>query len=516
MPRRAALLALCAAALGCQDYRFNPVGRCLIQPGQRRIQLEAFTTADILFVVDDSGSMAAVQQNLADNFSQFIDQLAAIQADRKARGLDALDFHIAITTSSVFTKNNTGATCGGSPLTCNISNPQAPAAPYSYACTSQGAACGDLVDHYYQCGATEWPGNGTAYPAGDFVAQAGNAKVLHFTKDLDYTQPGAGTLGSLIAQFKANIKVGDCGSGMEQHFEGSRLAVKKAFQLEGLSQASGVNPGEWGHPGAKMVLVWVGNEDDCSNPKDRLASLIYSGTPGSDVCTTESAKPLASQRLFKVDDYASFFLGLGRPLGAALIYPGTRNADGSFTPGDCSIGFGPGRRFKGLADGLRSGGVSTLEASVCDASFSTTLKEIADLVKPLEALTLPSQPAAGDLVRFRIVDGDRTVKVCAGPDVGQEWWFVDCPVGASGGVATGGTPAGSAPSKCIAIQKGGCEANPGQTYVAEYLGRVPAEGCPVGAGGAGACAAALGGTASAWTCEGATGQQGTCLCSTGN
>jgi len=510
--RRSALLALCAALAGCQEYRFNPVGRCLVQPGQKRVQLEGFTTADILFLVDDSGSMDPMQQNLANNFGAFISRLAATQQDRVLRGLPALDFHIAVSTSSVFIAQR--GSCAGSPLACTVPDPPASS---TTPCSSQGSACVGVVDHYYDvgngCTAGVAPGNGAAYPSGDFVARTGNPKVLHFTKNLNWAGgPTDPTIAPLVSQFAQNIQVGSCGSGEEQHFEGSRLALKKALRLDGLSQPADVPRSEWPHDGAKLVLVWVGNEDDCSNPKDPARALVYSGSPGNDMCSADQAKDPSQQQLYPVSEYASFFAGLGRAVGAAFIRPGDPGCN--CTSGNCQ-GYSSGARFKALATAFRGLGSSVVEGSICDASFATTLRQIADLATPLELLQLPSQPAAGVVTRLRIVDAtNRTVRLCDGPETTREWWFVTPEAG--GGCGSASTPtggSGTAPSTCVAIQKGGgCEASPGQAYVAEYMGRVPEEGCTVGASGAGQCAAALGGAAADWTCDGAAGQVGTCLC----
>ena len=102
---RAAVVVTLLAAGGCQDYNFNPVGHCLIQPGTKRVTLSDTSTADVLFVVDDSGSMAGEQQSLKDNFSRFIDVLATTNQARKAvtpTPLEAIDFHLAVTTTSDF------------------------------------------------------------------------------------------------------------------------------------------------------------------------------------------------------------------------------------------------------------------------------------------------------------------------------------------------------------------------------------------------------------------------------
>src|SRR5574341_1983819 len=99
MPRRilafATLFVLVAlGAWGCQQYNFNPVGSCIVQPGTHTVPLADITTADILFVVDDSSSMIPKQQALASNFSQFINALTTFNVDRVAKKLDAFDFHI--------------------------------------------------------------------------------------------------------------------------------------------------------------------------------------------------------------------------------------------------------------------------------------------------------------------------------------------------------------------------------------------------------------------------------------
>jgi Mg-chelatase subunit ChlD len=91
MPRpvRARALAafLAATAAGCQDYNFNPVGHCVIQPGSQRFTLSSVSTADVLFVIDDSGSMGGEQAALARNFDAFIANLDRTNAARASGGM---------------------------------------------------------------------------------------------------------------------------------------------------------------------------------------------------------------------------------------------------------------------------------------------------------------------------------------------------------------------------------------------------------------------------------------------
>jgi hypothetical protein len=524
----------CAAAVallaGCQDYNFNPVGKCIIQPGASRIKIANLSTADILFVVDDSGSMEPAQTNLANNFDAFIGSLAATQTDRLSKALDPLDFHIAITTSSIFENQAAGSSCTGG--TCTV-----PAfTPYhqqeQYACTPAGALCGDFMTvFHHRSGSTCVAGvsaDNTPYPSGDFVASTGSPKVLHFTKTLDWAHASTdSSIQALVQQFQKNIAVGSCGSSEEQHFEAAHLAVEKALAQNGLKQPADVLSTDWPHAGAKMVVVWVGNEDDCSNPgNDAASTIVLSGNPGNDTCTQNPDK------LTPVSTYADYFTGLGRPFGAAFIYSAvctTTNGVKTCAPSacDCSppqasgaCGQGAGNRFSQLSKAFQSKGISTVEASVCDSSFASTLQSIAELVKPPPGLTLPSQPAASQVALLRIESADqKTSRLCAGPAASDadraksDWWFVDCndPSSAVQG----------APTSCIFINHttGHCEPNPGETYVAQYLGLVPPPSATSPQGGCAAvsdCQAALGGTTNDWNCVIPTaGGRGTCVCNGG-
>jgi hypothetical protein len=150
--------------------------------------------------------------------------------------------------------------------------------------------------------------------------------------------------------------------------------------------------------------------------------------------------------------------------------------------------------------------VSVVEGTVCDAyppsSFGPVLAAIADLAKPPSSLELPTQPAARAMTSVRVVDvSGADVKTC---QAGTDWCFVECG-------ATNGACLATGTSRCIAINhtSGQCEANPGQTYAADYLGMVPAGGCATAAD----CATALGGTTSQWSCLIEAGMsRGTCSC----
>lgn len=569
--RRSLVLLAFSVLAGCQDYKFNPVGKCILQPGATRVTLSNLSSADILFVVDDSGSMQAEQTNLADNFGAFIDALAQAQQERALNGLEPFEFHIAVTTSAVFegwTFSNPG-TCGGSPLQCVVPDHYT-GATTSLLCSDQGVTCNDLVRNYQpvalctNLGRSYGVGkDGAPYPSGDFVADGSNPRVLHFTKTLNWKGGAADpTIAPLVQQFKQNINVGTCGSGMEQLLEGGRLAVQKALKMNGLSQPASVGATEWPHTGAKMVVVWAGDEDDCSNPNDPTRALAFpftnEGNPGDDVCTTDRDRAGGPLKLFSTDSYVDFFAGLGRPFSAAFIYSTTQNGCTtdpitkviSCEPGTCAcetpcpafcngvcgegarpgcdcLGKAAGKRLKAVSTGLRGKGYATLEASVCAADWSNTLKKIAELVVPPPDLQLPTKPAATQVTALRVESADgSSSRLCNGPaaddaattsPTGADWWFTDC---------KGGWQA--EPSTCIHIRHPAIARNPGtnhcgeaaagETYVAQYLGVVPPKdptsttnplgGCLT----ADDCVASLGGAAASWQCTASGTTRGTCLC----
>jgi hypothetical protein len=537
------LLVALAALAACQDYNFNPVGKCVIQPGAKRAEVEKIGIADVLFVVDDSGSMKPEQARLAANFSAFIDALAGVQKERVLNNLDPFEFHIAVTTSAVFEswEPSLGGqfSCQGSPLQCSVplANTYYGIQADNAACSNTGETCNDVINYYAfpsvplrLCSSTvtsdcchQGVGASRApYPAGDFVTLGDNSRVLHFTKDLDWASwPDSPQLTALVEQFQENINVGSCGSGMEQPFEAGRLALKKALRQDGLEQP--VLQSEFLHDKAKLVVVFVGDEDDCSNPNDGTRSLKFTfatSDPGKDVCITEQSKPVDQQKLFRITDYADFLTSLGRPFNAAFVYsakldtcekdgegnvvcdPGfcdcrcpthcltSGSGCGPTQPGDCfapssdsykCAGFDyelqPESRYHQLSRELRGrtadgSKVNTFEASVCEADWAQTLEGIAKLVAPPSGLELATLPADKDVVALSIQTADgNTRSVCDGPDETKDWWFVEC-----GDRVTVSAVA----TQCIKVSptpSAKCQPNPGETYIAFYLGRVPDAGC---------------------------------------
>jgi hypothetical protein len=445
-------------------------------------------------------------------------------------------------------------------------------APYNAACTSgctgapaSGNYCCDasnVVDPL-QCNPGISAGEYTLYPRGDFVKAATSLsgpppRVIHFTKDLFCTRDATGTacagpapasaaaaIQDRINWFKSNVLVGTCGSGQEMGLEAGRRALKKALRLDGLSQPAEVLPAEWPHAKSKLVAVWVGDEDDCSTPEDASAGVIMTPTAYPDACVVDGSLPVDQQKRYKLDEFSGFFTGLDRPLATGFIVSATGTPPPPDTnPNDCvdsscqaaicvdqscTSGTGlcggqaAGYRFIELAGGFTTKGSDVVVGSICSKAssstppdFSSILNRVADVVKQPSGLQLPTQPAAAALTILRIVGTDgKTRKTCSAPaPVGTtgaalndfDWWFVDVKD------LTGQTP--TTASRYIYINRSvrRCEANPGETYSADYLGLVPAGGCDTAVD----CEVALGVRKVPWVCQKEAGAaidaRGTCLC----
>jgi hypothetical protein len=373
---------------------------------------------------------------------------------------------------------------------------------------------------------------------------------------------GTGVGGASVG---GNVIVGTCGSGEEQALQAGRLAVQKAVagQQKDTYDATGkatwnatdrsaTASASWLHDKSKLALVFIGDEDDCSSPDDSARGVVMisnaqiPGTPGNDACTADSSSPNPKQ--FAVQEIVDYFAGLGRPLGAAFIASAAQTVCGrdlvsgeqllscapyasQCTPGVCLQencptagvcttdsttnfcgGQAGGFRLFGAADALRAKGADVVEGSICDSGFGEILNQVAEIVKPPSGLVLPTLPADGQITLLRIAKSDgQTRSLCKGPAPAgttgatlnqYDWWFTATRDGS-------GDPMAVSRYVFINHSTGHCEANPGETYSADYIAQQPAGGCTVRAD----CSNALGGQTADWGCYIAPGAQvGTCIC----
>ena len=191
----------------------------------------------------------------------------------------------------------------------------------------------------------------------------------------------------LVTKFQAAVLVGTSGASREQPFTAARRALEK-------SVPGGANEG-FLRPGAKLAVIFLSDEDDCSGTEPLL-----------DDRACQSERTASPSRLVPVQDVVSALSAGGtRELVAAAI---TGVAPGSLDlvcvtapvcgggpsvscPTCCTTAFYPGYRFVEL---LRSvGPASSRLASICDATFDQALRDFATVIL---SQTLPLDGAPAD------------------------------------------------------------------------------------------------------------------------
>jgi hypothetical protein len=281
------LLGLAALA-GCPDRTISEVNPSQGRVEYKDIPVNLNRNVDILFVIDDSGSMADKQNNLAANFPNFIDVLNTIQG-----GLP--DVHIGVVSSDMGSKSLDGGSVSG-----------------IGGCTPTGGKNGTL-----QLGM-----------AGGMVTDAfiSDIKLPDNTRQINYT-------GALNTVFGAMARLGAMGCGFEQHLH----AMRKALE-------NNANPG-FVRPDAFLAVIFIADEDDCSakakslfendgGPLGPLQSFrctrfgVTCDVGGADTGAMnnlgvkgECHPNDSSEHLAKVDDFVTFLKGL-KPDPSQVIVAG--------------------------------------------------------------------------------------------------------------------------------------------------------------------------------------------------
>lgn len=193
---------------------------------------------DILFVVDDSGSMQEEQENLANNFPQFV---SVLDKYRTSNG-SSLDYRLAVTTTGVnrvFKQN----------LLANWNLPTTTSGPTGLMLGRDGA---------------EGPDCGLDKPW------------------LESTD------SNVTDKFSCMAQVGTMGSGTEMPF----AALEAALGTDGnyKSRPGGPNEGFYRkNADSLLVVVIITDEDDCSIEKN---GVMYRSTNGAADCNENKSKGL--------------------------------------------------------------------------------------------------------------------------------------------------------------------------------------------------------------------------------
>lgn len=344
----------CAVALSCVSPVDNAAGTV---PGKCQIAaplIEAIKT-DILFVVDDSDSMADKQAAVAQELPSFVAEL------QRGSGI-AQDFRIGLITTSVYQK-----------------------------------AYIDGVGMTYR----EYPnlsGKLQPVPAATDGGVPGGERIL------------SGSDPDLVEKFSRLVKVGVSGSGQETPFEAARLALSSP-----LTDGGGTNAG-FLRDGARLLVVVVSDEDDCSEMVRPPQVNVGVGT-STDWCGQMSDKltPVGDYKAF-FDNLPDGKGGKREVLWAAIapVALSDKHAeaivDGQYLRNaDCPTSHGPGFRHLDMATRFDPT-LSDLD-SICDPSYHDALLTIAAIANTASTIEVVGVPDP-NLLKVEITRGDGTVTSC--------------------------------------------------------------------------------------------------------
>lgn len=395
----ALLLAALSGCAGCDTVPDDAVTDCSarVVPGT--------VSTDILFVVDDSGSMNGEQAELASNLGAFIDQLLGSAV--------RLDLQVGVTNTSVSWFSTASGTDGRTT---------------------------------YAAG----PMSGDPYPQGSLVAVLDPAGVV--TGGLFAFDPAVyGTLrggwggervlstaqlatADLTRMFKANVRQGIRGSGKEQPLRALRLALDKA------TRADGENFG-FLRAGARLAIVVITDEDDCS--ESQAPFIVGDDVSGNAACHSATVK---ANDLDPLSEYVAMVDGIaGEPPIVAVV---AGFAPTTLDPTGCTSGttqsFDDPTRLDAWLTMLSSTHPGrTYKDSICN-DFGPSLLQIASRIIPQ---TMPLQQAPADWRMLAVV-----VRRASGDSVGCRLAAANTAAAASADAIY--TPPGAGAPGSITFQNG--------------------------------------------------------------
>lgn len=400
---RAITVTLLASLCACQSYVAVPVQPVTLIAVNQHSRVRVFTKADVLLVIDDSYSMSGKQQRLAAALQGFTGQLDALKPP--------VDYQVGVTTTSV--SERLGA-CGppGDPNAAGGCNSEWQAPDFTcdsgFACYRGFAEAGQL---------------------------RGTLRRADFTSAADF----AARLASLV-------QVGVGGARQPQGFESMKLALQKNAFLRDQS---------------KVVVAFITDAEDCSDPGRRLSMLVKDPTTGNvvDRCAIEARGGApGAPALEPVANYVNFLRALKNADGTAKeieIGAVISLADGTQDPGvcanpacdaqcdtaaaaaacqtqcngtptpqiclaDCNArchtfcgGQVAGRRYLELTDSF-----SGVAANVCSDDASPALQRLTSVIGIPRQIPLRAQPSAPEYVVVRVDRGGQSID-CA-PGVGYQ------------------------------------------------------------------------------------------------
>lgn len=318
---------------------------------------------DILFVVDNSGSMYANQQRVATEIPVFVAEL------QRSGGVEN-SFRVGVTTTSVYVA-------------------------FQYFNT--------VVDYYY-------PEAGWLLTIPLVDGGVGTERYL------DDSNP------ELVPRFAlAMASVGISGSGQETPFEATRVALQNAVAPLNLPDGGPANRG-FLRDGARLMVVVVSDEDDCSEM--RRPPLVYENdVDGENFCVNHPDLLSPVGDYFTLLQNLPDGQGRNRAVVWGTLAPVSlldksaqavpcANQDAGFAlcNADCPTSNAPGTRLRDMAV-LFDLGLNNLY-SICADSYHDQLLALADIAAVPQTLDLNSNVPDPRLLIVTIVRADGTQQLC--------------------------------------------------------------------------------------------------------
>lgn len=366
--RSSALLAVALWGVACTSPVEEPgstlPGRCQVDA-----PLISAQKTDLLFVIDNSGSMAEEQAAIATELPAFLDEL------RQGNGVEQ-DFRVGVITTSVYLRA--------------------------------------FFDNREQF--SEFPDQaGRLQPVPDELNRPTAERFL------DEGDP------ELLEKFRRLVRVGTRGSGQETPFEAARLAVTPPLSTTPVGEGGN---GGFLREGARLLVVVVSDEEDCSS-MERPPPVVLTEDTSVDLCSEQADRLTPLREYVQVFRNLDDGRGSAREVLWATIGPvalGDKRAEavldrttqGTFVRNvDCPTSYGPGYRQREMAS-LFDSGLKNLD-SICRASFRETLVSIATLARTSQSIEVVNLPDAR-LAQVLVTREDDSVQKCsvAGGDLTYE------------------------------------------------------------------------------------------------
>ena len=322
------------------------------------------TKVDLLFVIDDSGSMSEEQSNLAHNFPEFIKRVEAYRTPADTQ----LEYRVGVTsTSRDGLRFNASLTqkMGAGP--CEITD-DCPNTNHTCECPSRGfEECSEACTGPCFC---EPPG--MTMPINETCS--GEDGVL-------VTPPGYpdswidGPGDHVSGAFSSAASLGTSGCSMEMPL----YAMEHALSPEHHSAPGGANAGFLRSDALLMVII-ITDEDDCSSNNDTIdqRTIIdmmhpFAGMSGDNGCTNADGETTDEQYL-PVNHYIEFLDGLMgiRTHWAVAVIAGQTS---------CESSFGTAYTAHRLNDFTEAAGSNAIFSDICAADLAGALDEALEILE---------------------------------------------------------------------------------------------------------------------------------------